>query len=123
MHIPWSSVKSIIKRWREYSSTCVNLPRAGRPYKLSDRARGRLVREATKTSLTPLKELKASATEMGETLHTTTVTHVLHQSKLCGKKVCIKSQLKFTQRHVGDSKVNCKKKVDETTEELFWPSD
>ena len=61
---------------------CVNLARAGRPHKLSDRARRRLVREATKTPMTTLKELQASAAEMGETLHTTTVARVLHQSKL-----------------------------------------
>ena len=67
LNIPWNSVKFIIKKWKEYG-TCVNLPRAGRPHKLSDRARRRLVREATKTPMTTLKELQASAAEMGETL-------------------------------------------------------
>ena len=43
LDIPPSSVKSIIKKWKEYG-TCLNLPRAGRPHKLSDRARRRLVR-------------------------------------------------------------------------------
>ena len=76
LNIPWNSVKSIIKKWKEYG-TCVNLARAGRPHKLSDRARRRLVREATKTPMTTLKELQASAAEMGETLHTTTVARVL----------------------------------------------
>ena len=65
---------------------CVNLARAGRPHKLSDRARRRLVREATKTPMTTQKELKASAAEMGETLHTTTFARVLHQSKLYGRE-------------------------------------
>src|SRR4029434_1109475 len=73
LNIPWNSVKSIIKKWKEYG-TCVNLARAGRPHNLSDRARRRLVREATKTPMTTLKELKVSAAEMGETLHTTTFT-------------------------------------------------
>lgn len=88
------------------------------------------MREATKTPMTTLKELKASAAEMGETLHTTTVARVLHQSKLYGrvakrkpllKKAHIKSPLEFTQRHVGDSKVNWKKVLwsDETKMELF----
>src|SRR4029434_4843941 len=84
LNIPWNSVKSIIKKWKEYG-TCVNLPRAGCPHKLSDRARRRLVREATKTPMTTLKELQASAAEIGETLHTTTVARVLHQSKLYGR--------------------------------------
>ena len=89
LNIPWNSVKSIIKKWKEYG-TCVNLPRAGRPHKLSDRARRRLVREATKTPMTTLKELQASAAEMGETLHTTTVARVLHQSKLYGREPLLK---------------------------------
>ena len=39
-----------------------------RPHKLSDCARTRLVRAATKTPMTTLKELKASLAEMGKTL-------------------------------------------------------
>ena len=89
LNIPWNSVKSIIKKWKVYS-TCVNLARAGRPHKLSDRARRRLVREATKTPMTTLKELQASAAEMGETLHTTTFARVLHQSKLYGREPLLK---------------------------------
>src|SRR4029434_5025265 len=87
--IPWSSVKSIIKKWKEYG-TCVNLPSTGRPHKLSDHARRRLVTEATKTPMTTMKELQASAAEMGETLHTTTVAWVLHQSKLYGREPLLK---------------------------------
>lgn len=41
--------------------------------------------EATKTLVIPLKEFQATTIEMGETVHTTTVAHVLHQSKLWGK--------------------------------------
>ena len=39
LNIPWNSVKSIIKKWKEYG-TCVNLARAGRPHKLSDGQEG-----------------------------------------------------------------------------------
>ena len=35
---PLSSDKSMTKKWKEYG-ICVNLPRAGRPHKLSDGAR------------------------------------------------------------------------------------
>lgn len=129
LDIPQSSVKSIIKKWKEYG-TCLNLPRAGRPYKLRDRARRRLMREATKTPTTTLKEFKASLAQMGKTVHTTTVARALHQLKLYGrvakrkpllKKAHIKSHLEFAQRHVGDSKVNWKKVIwaDETKFELF----
>ena len=57
LNISRNSVKSIIKKWKEYG-TCVNLPRAGCPHKLSDRARMRLVREATKTPMTKLQQLR-----------------------------------------------------------------
>ena len=43
------------------------------------------MREATKTPVTTLKEMKASAAEMRETLHSATVAQVLHQSKLDGR--------------------------------------
>ena len=43
------------------------------------------MKEETKTPMTPLNELQASAAEMGETLHTT-VAQVLHQSKLYGRQ-------------------------------------
>ena len=120
LNIPWSSVQTILKKWKE----CVNLPRAGRPHKLSDRARRRLVREATKTPITTLKELQASAAEMGEILHTTTVPPVIHQSKLYGrgpllKKTHIKYWLEFAKRHVADSMVKWKKIL----WSAFWPSD
>ena len=66
---------------------------------------------------------------MGETVHIT-VAWVLHQSKLYGRvakrkplltKAHMKPRLEFTQRHVGDSKVNWKKVLwsDETKIELF----
>ena len=90
----------------------VNLPRAGRPHKLSDHARRWVVREATKTPMTTLKELKASAAEVGETLHATTglfisqsfmTCYVWKRESHCWRKL-IRSQLEFIQRHVGDSR-------------------
>ena len=66
LNIPQSLVISIIKKWKEYG-TCVNLPRIRPPHKLKDRERRKLVRESTKTPITTLSELKASAAEMGGT--------------------------------------------------------
>ena len=43
------------------------------PSSLTDCERRRLVREDTNTPMTSLNELKASAAEVGESLHTTTV--------------------------------------------------
>ena len=55
--------------------TCVRLSREDHLHKLSASARRRRVREATKTTMTTPKELKALAAETGE---------ILHQSKLYG---------------------------------------
>lgn len=40
---------------------------------------------AIKTPVTPLKEVQASVAEVGETVHTTAIGFVLHQSKFYGK--------------------------------------
>lgn len=59
----------------------MNLPGAGNPHKLSDRAKRRLVSEAFKGIYDHLEEIKDSAAEMGQTLHAT-VAVGLHQSDL-----------------------------------------
>ena len=46
LNIPESTIKSIIKKFKEYGTT--NLPREGRPPKLTDQARRALIREANK---------------------------------------------------------------------------
>lgn len=57
-----------------------NLRRGCHPHNPSDRERRRLVREITKTSMTNLKELQASAAELGETVSKVTAAQVLHLS-------------------------------------------
>uniref|UniRef100_A0A8C6SQG2 Transforming growth factor-beta-induced protein ig-h3 n=1 Tax=Neogobius melanostomus TaxID=47308 RepID=A0A8C6SQG2_9GOBI len=47
LNISRSTVQSIIRKWKEYSTTA-NLPRHGRPPKLTDRTRRALVRNVTK---------------------------------------------------------------------------
>ena len=68
------------------NGACVNLPRVGRPHKLKDHAGRRLVKEATKTTMNTLKELKASAAEMGETLHTTIVAGFFNSQSFMGER-------------------------------------
>lgn len=51
-----------------------NLPTADSP-----------VREVTKTPVTPRKEFRAPATQMGEPVHTATDSWVRHRSKLHGR--------------------------------------
>lgn len=83
------------------------------------------MRETTRKQLTILWELQASAAESGETLNTTSVAEVLHQSKIHGREAMgksllkisqIKTHLEFSKRHIGDSMVKWKKVIryDET---------
>jgi transposase len=44
LNIPWSTIKSLIKKWKEYGTT-TNLPRQGRPPKLTDQARRSLIKD------------------------------------------------------------------------------
>ena len=103
------TVSSILRKWKEYGTTWT-LPRAGRPNKLSNRARRTLVREVTKNLMTTLRELQSSLTEMGE-LARTTVSAALHKSRLYGRVARRKPMLRkrhrtacleFAKRHVKD---------------------
>ena len=57
MNIPWSTGKTIIKKWKVYGTT-KTLPRSGRPSKLDDPASRRLIREGTKRPMATLRELQ-----------------------------------------------------------------
>ena len=55
-----------------------NLPREGRPPKLTDQARMALIREAAKTPKITLKELQSSTVEDGVSVHRTTFSRTPH---------------------------------------------
>ena len=129
MNIPQCTIKSIIKKWKEYGIT-TNLPREGHPPKLMNQARRSLIREATKRPNITLKELQSSTAEAGVFVHRTTLRRTLHRAGLYGRVARKKSLLKeknkqthlvFAKRHVGDSP-NIWKKVlwsDETEIDIF----
>ena len=81
MNISWSTVKTIIKKWKAYGTT-KTLPRSGRPSKLDDQASRRLIREATKMPMETLKELHAFMAKTGHCMHVTTI---FHKSGLYGR--------------------------------------
>lgn len=129
LNISRSTVQSIIQKWKKYGTTA-NLPRHGRPPKLTERARRALVREAAKRPMITLEELQKSTAQVGESVHRTTISRALHKSGLHGrvarrkpllKERHKKSRLQFAKSHVGDT-ANMWKKVlwsDETKIELF----
>ena len=47
LNMPLSTIKSLIKEWKEYGTT-TNLPRKGLPPKLTDQVRRALIREVTR---------------------------------------------------------------------------
>jgi transposase len=57
LNIPRSTIKPIIKKWKEYGTT-INLPREGRSQTLTDQAKSALIREATKRPKITLKDLQ-----------------------------------------------------------------
>ncbi|CAB1435967.1 unnamed protein product [Pleuronectes platessa] len=57
------TIKSIIRKWKEYGTTA-NLPRGGRPPKLKSRTRRKLIREATRRPMVTLEELQRSTAEV-----------------------------------------------------------
>uniref|UniRef100_A0A8K9XI19 Tc1-like transposase DDE domain-containing protein n=1 Tax=Oncorhynchus mykiss TaxID=8022 RepID=A0A8K9XI19_ONCMY len=129
LNIPRSTVQAIILKWKEYQTTA-NLPRPGRPSKLSAHTRRRLIRDAAKRPMITLDELQRSTAEVGDSVHRTTISRILHKSGLYGrvarrkpflKDIHKKCCLKFATRHLGDTP-NMWKKVlwsDETKIELF----
>ncbi|CAB1453064.1 unnamed protein product [Pleuronectes platessa] len=65
LNISLSTIKSIIRKWKEYGTTA-NLPRGGRPPKLKSRTRRKLIRAATRRPMVTLEELQRSTAEVGE---------------------------------------------------------
>jgi transposase len=84
LNIPRSTVQAIILKWKEYQTTA-NLPRPGRPSKLSAHTRRRLIRDAAKRPMITLDELQRSTAEVGDSVHRTTISHILHKSGLYGR--------------------------------------
>uniref|UniRef100_A0A8K9XX01 Transposase Tc1-like domain-containing protein n=1 Tax=Oncorhynchus mykiss TaxID=8022 RepID=A0A8K9XX01_ONCMY len=129
LNIPRSTVEAIILKWKEYQTTA-NLPRPGRPSKLSAHTRRRLIRDAAKRPMITLDELQRSTAEVGDSVHRTTISRILHKSGLYGrvarrkpflKDIHKKCRLKFATSHLGDTPNMWKKALwsDETKIELF----
>ena len=106
-----STIKSIIKKWKEYGTT-TNQPRVARPPKLTDQARRVIIREAAKSPKITLKELQSSTAEIGISVNRTTLSRTLHRAghygRVARKKPLQKeknkqTRLVFAKRRVGVS--------------------
>ncbi|XP_039659923.1 protein myomaker isoform X2 [Perca fluviatilis] len=130
LSVPRSTVKSIIKKWKVFGTT-QTLPGSGRRSKLDERARRKLVREATKRPTATLKQLQEFMTKSGHCVHVTTISQILHKCGMYGrgarkkpllKKGHMQSRLSFAKTHLEDSKATWKKVLwsDETKIELLF---
>jgi transposase len=108
LKVPKNTVASINLKWKKFGTTN-NLPRAGRPSKLSNQRKRALVREVTKDLMATLTELQSFYVEMGEPSRRTTISAALHQSGLYGRvtrrkpllsKKHMTARLEFAKRHL-----------------------
>ncbi len=67
-----TTVRAIIHKWRKLG-TVVNLPRSGRPNKITPRAQRRLIQEVIKEPRTTSKELQVSLALINVSVHDSTI--------------------------------------------------
>ncbi len=67
-----TTVRAIIHKWRKLG-TVVNLPRSGRPTKITPRAQRRLIQEVIKEPRTTSKELQALLALINVSVHDSTI--------------------------------------------------
>lgn len=124
-----STVRNVIKVWKSRKSVKA-APKSGRPSKISNRLRSKLVREAKRNPTVTLTELRKSAADTGVEVHESTISRTLHKSGLFGrvarKKPFLKpshkrARLEFARAHINDTQEQWSKVLwsDETKIELF----
>ncbi len=79
-----TTVRAIIHKWWKHG-TVVNLPRSGRPTKITPRAQRRLIQEVTKDPTTTSKELQASLASVKVSVHDSTIRKRLGKNGLHGR--------------------------------------
>ncbi|KAK3523826.1 hypothetical protein QTP70_010436 [Hemibagrus guttatus] len=70
--LPRTTVRAIIYKWRKHG-TVENLPRSGRPTKITPRAQRQLIQEVTKDPTRTSKELQASLASVRVSVHESTI--------------------------------------------------
>ncbi|KAK3568913.1 hypothetical protein QTP86_019559, partial [Hemibagrus guttatus] len=99
--LPQTTVRAIIYKWRKHG-TVENLPRSGRPTKITPRAQRQLIQEVTKDPTTTSKELQASLASVKVSVHDSTIRKRLGKNenismipKTFGKILCGLTRQKF----------------------------
>uniref|UniRef100_A0A8C1VXN7 Transposase n=1 Tax=Cyprinus carpio TaxID=7962 RepID=A0A8C1VXN7_CYPCA len=124
-----TTVRAIIHKWQKHG-TVENLPRSGRPTKITPRAQPRLIQGVTKDPTATSKELQASLASVKISVHDSTIGKRLGKNGLHGRvlrrklllsKKNIKALLSFTRKHFDDPQDFWENTLwtDETKVELF----
>ncbi|KAK3507977.1 hypothetical protein QTP70_007945 [Hemibagrus guttatus] len=105
-----TTVRAIIYKWRKHG-TVENIPRSGRPTKITPRAQRQLIQEVTKDPTTTSKELQASLASVKVSVHDCTIRKRLGKNGLHSRvpkrkpllsKKNIKARLSFARKHLDD---------------------
>lgn len=124
-----STVRNIVRKWKATGTVLVKA-RSGRPRRISERQRRRMVRMVKYNPQTTSKDLQGHLAADGVTVHRSTIQRTLHKEKLYGRVMRKKpflrtrhkqSRLRYAKAHL-DKPASSWNKVlwtDETKIELF----
>lgn len=124
-----SDVRNIVRKWKATGTVLVKA-RSGRPRKISERQRRRMVRMVKNNPQTTSKDLQDHLASDGVDVHRSTIQRTLHKEKLYGRVMRKKpflstrhkrSRLRYAEAHL-DKPASFWNKVlwsDETKIELF----
>lgn len=79
-----STVRNVIKKWKATGTVLVKA-RSGRPRKISERQRRRMVRMVKDNPQTTSKDLQGHLAADGVTVHCSTIQRTLHREQLYGR--------------------------------------
>ncbi len=103
-----TTVRAIIHKWRKLG-TVVNLPRSGRPTKITPTAQWRHIQEVIKEPRTTFKELQASLASINVSVHDSTIRKRLGKNGIHGRvpgqkalltKKSTKARLTFAKKYL-----------------------
>ena len=108
LNVPKSTVQSIIKKYKDSNSTA-NLPRSGRPRKITTRMARKIVRKVQNDPKITRKKIQDQLANEGDSVSLSTVSNTLHNASLFGrrprrtpllKKNHREARLKYAKEHV-----------------------
>uniref|UniRef100_A0AAY5K308 Transposase Tc1-like domain-containing protein n=1 Tax=Esox lucius TaxID=8010 RepID=A0AAY5K308_ESOLU len=112
-HLPKLYLRAKAMAHQGKYDTTGTLPRTGRPSKIDEKMRRKLVREASKRPTATLKELQEFQARTGYVLHVTTISLILHMNGLWERvarrkpflsKKNIQARLKFAKTNIKSDK-------------------